>query len=516
MNRATFLSLFCVIMTHVFGQSIRSVVAWTCLNNDVNNVENTYLINSKGEKKILNQMSPVEFDPFFNYGLKFMYDEKTKKMGCIDEHGKWAIEPIFDYNMNSSFSEGLACVSLNLKFGYIDIKGNWIIKPTFSNAFGFQNGLALVNKGSDNYNFEKDGYFINKNGDEVSKWSDYEFEFAYQGKMALATDKKGDKTKYGLYSFEKKKFITKVEYEVNNYLFGEIDQSIPMFPVSKNGKWGFIDDKGKIKIPMKYDNALPFSNGLAAVKLNEKWGFIDSKGKLIIPCKFNYILPFRHERAVGEFSFIDKKGNPLDIQLKEEYKLFFEEGMTKWDSEFIGLTNEQGSWDVLNWKGEVIWKGNCEGELTCFPKGSIVKLMNGSSKRIEEVKIGDELKSYDKGNLVSSKVIEIEIHENTKQALFEISFDNPNLIFADLSNSFSTQTNTLKITGNHPILTTNGIKKAQDILPTDVFFYFDPTTNEFSEVKIRSISKIPFTGKVYNLKTTLPNYIVENIVVMMK
>lgn len=509
----TFFSFFTL---HICAQRDRSVFVRTCLNNDVNKIEANYLINSKGDKKQLNNMSEIGSDPFFNDGLKFMVDENTGKMGCIDENGKWAINPIFDYNLYTSFSDGIACVSLNFKYGYIDTKGNWIIKPTFSNAFGFQNGLALVNKGSDKYNFEKEGYFINKNGDEVSKWSDYEFEFAYQGKMALATDKKGDKTKYGLYSFEKKKFITKVEYEVNNYLFVEIDQSIPLFPVSKNGKWGFIDDKGKNKIPMKYDSALPFSNGLAAVKLNEKWGFIDSKGKLIIPCKFNYILPFRHERAVGDFSFIDKKGNPLNIQLNEEYKLFFEEGMTKWDSEFIGLTNEQGSWDVLNWKGEVIWKGNCEGELTCFPKGSIVKLMDGSSKGIEEVNIGDELKSFDNGNLVSSKVIEIEIHENTKQVLFEISFDNPNLIFADLSNSFSTQTNTLKITGNHPILTTNGIKKAQDILPTDVLFYFDPTTNEFSEVKIRSISKIPFTGKVYNLKTTLPNYIVENIVVMMK
>lgn len=268
----TFFSFFTL---HICAQRDRSVFVRTCLNNDVNKIEAYYLINSKGEKKQLNKMSEIDSDPFFNDGLKFMIDEHTGKMGCIDEYGKWVINPIFDYNLYTSFSDGIACVSLNFKYGYIDTKGNWIIKPIFSNAFGFHNGLALVNKGSDKDDFEKEGYFINKNGVEVSKWSDYEFEFAYQGKMALATDKKGDKTKYGLYSFEKKKFITKVEFEVNNYLVdnylvGQIDQTIPLFPISKNGKWGFIDDKGKIKIPLKYENALPFSNGLAAVQMNEK------------------------------------------------------------------------------------------------------------------------------------------------------------------------------------------------------------------------------------------------------
>lgn len=517
MKRITFFLFILFILSNYFGQSNRSVIVWTCLDNDVNKLESYYLVNPSGEKKLLNRMRPVSADPFFNNGLKFMIDENSGKMGCIDETGRWVIEPKFDYS-NGDFYEGLAPVSIDYKYGYIDMKGNWVIKPRYSQAFSFSNGIALVNKSEESFdsNFEKNGYFINTKGEEIAKWSEYEFEYRYQGKIALATDKKGDKTKYGLYSFEKKKYITKQEFEVNSYFFGQIDQSVPLFPVSKNGKWGFIDDKGKLKIPHKYDDALPFSDGMAAVKLNEKWGFIDAKGKLIIACQYNSILPFHDGKSIADFSFINKKGTTLDFTLKEEYKTFIYEGITNWNDEFIGLTNEIGSWDILNWKGEVIWKGNCEGELTCFPEGSLVKLKDGSSKCIEDIKIGDELISENQGKVHYTKVNNVEIHEKKSNDIFEISYEIPSPAYASAKNLFSMQSNTLRLTGNHPVLTKNGIKKAENLIKTDIIYFFDSSKNEFLEANIASIKKNTYTGKVYNLKTNMPNYLVQDIVVMMK
>jgi hypothetical protein len=55
-----------------------------------------------------------------------------------------------------------------------------------------------------------------------------------------------------------------------------------------NGKYGYIEDhSGKKIIPFKYDDAWPFSEGLAAVKVDGKWGFIDKTGKEIIPCVYS-------------------------------------------------------------------------------------------------------------------------------------------------------------------------------------------------------------------------------------
>jgi hypothetical protein len=54
--------------------------------------------------------------------------------------------------------------------------------------------------------------------------------------------------------------------------------------VKLNGKWGFIDTAGKEVIPLKYDVAGWFCEGLAMVILNGKYGFIDKTGKYVKDC----------------------------------------------------------------------------------------------------------------------------------------------------------------------------------------------------------------------------------------
>ena len=52
--------------------------------------------------------------------------------------------------------------------------------------------------------------------------------------------------------------------------------------VKKDGKWGYIDVNGEIKIKYQFDDALSFEQNLAAVKNGEYWGYIDINGKIAI------------------------------------------------------------------------------------------------------------------------------------------------------------------------------------------------------------------------------------------
>ena len=57
-----------------------------------------------------------------------------------------------------------------------------------------------------------------------------------------------------------------------------------LFPVwDERGKYGFIDGSGRVRIGPQFDGALPFTEGLAAVRLGDKWGFIDPSGKVVVP-----------------------------------------------------------------------------------------------------------------------------------------------------------------------------------------------------------------------------------------
>jgi hypothetical protein len=62
------------------------------------------------------------------------------------------------------------------------------------------------------------------------------------------------------------------------------------------------------KIARRYESAKPFSDGLAAVALtprggqNRKWGFIDETGRVVVPIEYDIVTPFHDGFAkVGRF-----------------------------------------------------------------------------------------------------------------------------------------------------------------------------------------------------------------------
>jgi hypothetical protein len=67
--------------------------------------------------------------------------------------------------------------------------------------------------------------------------------------------------------------------------------------IKKNGKFGFIDDEGRLRIANRYEDIKPFSEGLAAVKIRNKWGFINRDEKIIIQPAYEDVSPFQNGYA---------------------------------------------------------------------------------------------------------------------------------------------------------------------------------------------------------------------------
>lgn len=57
--------------------------------------------------------------------------------------------------------------------------------------------------------------------------------------------------------------------------------------LKKGGKWGYCNQDGKLVIPLQFDSAETFHEGLAAVKIKRKWGFINLKGELVIQPQYD-------------------------------------------------------------------------------------------------------------------------------------------------------------------------------------------------------------------------------------
>lgn len=60
--------------------------------------------------------------------------------------------------------------------------------------------------------------------------------------------------------------------------------------VKQNGKWGLLSlDQGIYIAPIKYDNISRFIDDIAVISLGNKYGLINSKGEILVPIKYHQI-----------------------------------------------------------------------------------------------------------------------------------------------------------------------------------------------------------------------------------
>ena len=68
-------------------------------------------------------------------------------------------------------------------------------------------------------------------------------------------------------------------------------------------------------IPFAYDQAMSFSEGLAAIRENDKWGFIDRKGTVVVSVQYKSVQPFSGGYAIvltDKVSIlINRQGQPV-------------------------------------------------------------------------------------------------------------------------------------------------------------------------------------------------------------
>lgn len=84
----------------------------------------------------------------------------------------------------------------------------------------------------------------------------------------------------------------------------------PLFAVVSGDRWGYIDSRGKTIIAPRFDDVLPFSEGLAAVSKAGRWGYIDRSGTEIVPFRFRAARSFSDGVAIVDTGL---PGHPMGV-----------------------------------------------------------------------------------------------------------------------------------------------------------------------------------------------------------
>ena len=323
----------------------------------------------------------------FSEGLAAVSTGERDGAGFIDKTGKEVIPLQFDGA--SDFSEGLAAVWRSEKIGFIDKIGSLVIPFTYDFVYPFSDGLALVMIG-DSFSMRGDWFFINKSGEKVIQISG-QYDNAHSFSDGLAAVWRGGKV--GVIDKTGKEIVAPNKYDGIGDPFrptfgdlGYVDgMALVWVSVSENDrKFGYIDTNGREVVPLIYDWAKDFSDGMAAVGVGierDEWGYyvkykygaIDKTGREVIPLIYEYVGPFSDgvtvtvqgdyylDPANETYSVIDKIGNTL-YTTKGRWILQFSDGLAlvRTSTRHYGFINKVGDF-VISWGDASYYEGWYDG-----------------------------------------------------------------------------------------------------------------------------------------------------------
>jgi WG containing repeat len=178
-----------------------------------------------------------------------------------------------------------------------------------------------------------------------------------------------------------------------------------LFRFMRDGKFGYINEQGKIVIPAQFARADDFSEGLAGVRIDGKYGMIDQKGNIVIKPQYEFIFQFKNGQAKflesgGRIGIIDRTGkiikaatidqNPAAMQTPISDGKFregrnFSEGLAR----ITGSTNNQNpqakdKYGYVNQQGVEVIKPQFDYAADGFHEGLAWVVINGKLGYIDK------------------------------------------------------------------------------------------------------------------------------------
>lgn len=279
--------------------------------------------------------------------------------GIFDEELKEIIPPLY---LSIERNDKHYIVNFKGLYGVIDLNNDWVIPPQYKEIEPIN---SIQYKMVDKYLRE----FISDGNEKTEAKLYYDFYGKYGVEQDLNNtyrliDVKGHAIsdfKKGKYSGHGKSGIIfrngKEHVLLNNsaeelFKVNEYDTIIfsddEYLAIQKNGRWGFINHNGILRIANRYDTVRSFKYERSAVKIRNSWGFIDRGENLVVQPYYSKVSDFENSTAFvrynNKFGLIDVDG---EFIIEAEYDEILKE------KEFY-LLRKASKWGIANTNGDII------------------------------------------------------------------------------------------------------------------------------------------------------------------
>ncbi len=255
--------------------------------------------------------------------------------GFIDFQGDEVISPKFDEV--TPFRYLTSRVRFLDAYGTINQFGEWICEPVYDTITIHKDGVSEAKTGSRTDLFNNQGEMIFQTYNSLRPYDGGFLEETAEGKTGFLM-RDGRIVKHPV--FDEIAFTAHDSILIareDNYLSlatkdgdrfyslsGRFEEvlgiSEDFVGIRLDGKYGFVDLQGRLRIANRYDSVRLFSDGMAAFYLRGNWGYIDKAEKLRVQPVYESSFNYKNGTAIviedGRYGVIDKDGNYL---LHSEY-----------------------------------------------------------------------------------------------------------------------------------------------------------------------------------------------------
>jgi hypothetical protein len=247
------------------------------------------ILNSEGQK-----ITQQHYERVLPFNGKFFPVKNRGYWGAVSAQGKEIIACAHDTIADQKDEK--VVVRFKGKYGILDLNERWRVIPQ-------SNMLALIN---DSLYFERNSKttFVKHLGGNIVYFTD--------NVLQVEADHFVEHLSSGStwhVDFNGRISQKLVEPELVQEVFPE---SEGYRAILKNGRYGFVDSRGRLRIANRYESVKEFNQGLAAIMIRGKWGFINKEDKIAIQPVYDEVNSFKENYAVVKqknlFGLIDKNG----------------------------------------------------------------------------------------------------------------------------------------------------------------------------------------------------------------